>query len=61
MISTTSAPPGTQRCWGSFTHAELENAESRVLAGFHFRFAIETGLNVGARSGVSPCGMHCGR
>jgi VCPO second helical-bundle domain len=51
MVSTTSAPSGTQRCWDSFTQAELENAESRVLAGFHFRFAIETGVKVGRQVG----------
>ncbi len=51
MVSTTSAPSGTQRCWDSFTRAELENAESRVLAGFHFRFAIETGIKVGRKIG----------
>jgi len=51
MVSTTSAPSGTERCWDSFTQAELENAESRVLAGFHFRFAIETGVKVGRQIG----------
>jgi hypothetical protein len=51
MVSTTAPPPATQRCWRTFTHAELENAESRVLAGFHFRFAIETGVNVGRKVG----------
>jgi PAP2 superfamily len=51
MVSATSAPPGTQRCWASLTHAELENAESRVLAGFHFRFAIQTGIEVGRKVG----------
>ena len=51
MISTTSTPPGTERCWHSFTQAELENAESRVLVGFHFRFAIETGVDVGRKIG----------
>jgi hypothetical protein len=51
MTSTTSTPPGTERCWDSFTQAELENAESRVLAGFHFRFAIETGVHVGHKIG----------
>lgn len=51
MVSTTSAPSGTERCWDSFTQAELENAESRVLAGFHFRFAIETGIKVGRKIG----------
>jgi hypothetical protein len=47
MTSTTSTPPGSERCWDSFTQAERENAESRVLVGFHFRFAIDTGLKVG--------------
>jgi hypothetical protein len=51
MVSTTSTPPGTQRCWFSFTRAELENAESRVLVGFHFRSAIETGVEVGRKVG----------
>jgi hypothetical protein len=51
MTSTTSTPPGTERCWDSFTQAELENAESRVLAGFHFRFAIDTGVHVGRKIG----------
>ena len=51
MVSTTSTPPGTQRCWLTFTRAELENAESRVLVGFHFRFAIETGVAVGRKVG----------
>jgi hypothetical protein len=51
MVSTTSTPSATQRCWNTFTQAELENAESRVLAGFHFRFAIETGIKVGRKIG----------
>ena len=51
MTSTTSTPPQTERCWDSLTQAELENAASRVLAGFHFRFAIETGVNVGRQIG----------
>ena len=51
MVTTTSTPSGTPRCWESFTQAERENAESRVLAGFHFRFAIETGLRVGRKIG----------
>jgi hypothetical protein len=56
MVSTTSAPPGTERCWDSFREAELENAESRVLAGFHFRFAIETGVKVGRKVGQFAMG-----
>ena len=50
-VSTTSTPSGTARCWESFTQAERENAESRVLVGFHFRFAIETGIDVGRKVG----------
>ena len=59
MVSTTSTPAGTQRCWNSFTRAELENAESRVLAGFHFRFAIQTGIEVGRQVGRFAMRMRC--
>ena len=51
MVSTTSLPAGSARCWDSFTQAELENAESRVLVGFHFRSAITAGVEVGRRLG----------
>jgi hypothetical protein len=51
MASTTSVPTGSERCWDSFTQAELENAESRVLVGFHFRSAITTGVKVGRHVG----------
>ena len=51
MASATSTPPGSTRCWHSFTEAELENAESRVLVGFHFRFATVTGIDVGRKVG----------
>ena len=40
MVSGSSTQAGTERCWRSFTEAELENAESRVLVGFHFRFDV---------------------
>jgi hypothetical protein len=51
MASSSSTPAGTERCWQSFTEAELENAESRVLVGFHFPFACEAGMNVGRQVG----------
>jgi hypothetical protein len=51
MGSTTATPAGTERRWASFTQAELENAESRVLVGFHFRFACVTGVQVGRKVG----------
>ena len=56
MGSTTATPAGTQRCWTSVTQAELENAESRVLVGFHFRFACETGVKVGRKVGKFAIG-----
>lgn len=49
MNSTTAKPAGTQRCWETFTQAEHENAESRVMVGFHFRFACDTGVDVGRK------------
>ena len=57
MGSTTVLPAGTQRSWTSFTQAELENAELRVMVGFHFRFACVTGVEVGRKVGLTaiPC------
>jgi hypothetical protein len=51
MTSTTAVPAGAERCWNSFTQAEVENANSRVMAGFHFRFATTTGVQVGRNVG----------
>ncbi len=51
MSSTTAVPASAERCWNSFTDAELENASSRVLVGFHFRFAATTGVEVGRKVG----------
>jgi hypothetical protein len=51
MGSATASPTDSRRCWRSLTEAELENAESRVLVGFHFRFACDTGVKVGRKLG----------
>ncbi len=51
MTSTTSVPASAERCWNSFTEAELENARSRIAVGFHFRFACTTGVQVGRKVG----------
>ena len=56
MGSTTATPAGTQRSWTSFTQAELENAELRVMVGFHFRFACVTGVQVGRKVGKFAIG-----
>ena len=44
-LSADSANP--VRSFRSFSEAARENAESRIMAGIHFRFAIETGLTLG--------------
>jgi hypothetical protein len=51
MTSTTALPGGSTRCWHSFTEAELENADSRVMVGFHFRTACNRGMQQGRRIG----------
>ena len=39
------------RSYDSFTAAEEENGESRILVGFHFRKAVEDGIVHGIRIG----------
>jgi hypothetical protein len=56
MVSMSSTPAGTQRCWRTFTQAERENAESRLLLGFHFRSACEAGVKVGRKVGKFAIG-----
>jgi hypothetical protein len=47
-MSTTTAPPGMPtRSFGSFDAAANECASSRVMLGFHFRYATDAGKNVG--------------
>ena len=50
---TTSGVPyaGTTRQYYSFSEAALENANSRVLAGIHFRASCLAGLWQGQRIG----------
>ena len=39
------------RSFPSFSAAAAENADSRVRAGLHFRFAVTEGLRLGSRVG----------
>jgi PAP2 superfamily protein len=52
-FSATAGPPyaGTTRLYSSFSQAALENANSRVLAGIHFRASCVAGLWQGQRIG----------
>ena len=51
MESTSSKPPGQKRSLTSFQQAAVENADSRVACGIHFRFATDEGLELGERVG----------
>jgi hypothetical protein len=47
-MSTTTAPPGMPtRTFSSFTAAGNECASSRVMLGFHFRYATDAGQTAG--------------
>jgi hypothetical protein len=49
MGSTTALPAHPVRSFTTFTRAANENADSRVRAGIHFRFATEQGKALGRR------------
>jgi hypothetical protein len=51
FASPTAMPTNPVRSFRSFSEAALENADSRVKAGLHFRFATEAGLELGRRIG----------
>jgi len=51
MTSTTAFPAGAVRSFKSFTQAANENANARVMAGIHFRFACEAGQMMGDKVG----------
>jgi hypothetical protein len=47
FASQSADPVNPVRTFRSFSEAARENAESRVMAGIHFRFAIDGGLALG--------------
>jgi len=49
--STSSATPGAARNFKSFLSAADENADSRVMAGVHFRFSCKAGQAMGDKIG----------
>ena len=51
MPSTTAVPAGALRRFNSFKEAANENADSRVRAGIHFRFACNAGQKLGDEVG----------
>ena len=52
FTTTSGAPfPGITRSYTSFSQAVLENANSRVYAGIHFRTACTEGMRMGEKIG----------
>jgi len=51
MESSSTKPAGKPRTLSSFEQAAIENADSRVACGIHFRFATEAGLAMGEQVG----------
>lgn len=49
--SVTADPLNLTRQYKSFRQAAIENADSRVMAGLHFRFSCEAGLVLGDNVG----------
>jgi hypothetical protein len=52
FTSTSGAPfAGITRSYTSFSQAAVENGNSRIYAGIHFRSAVEDGIAQGRRIG----------
>lgn len=51
MSSPTAIPAGSVRSFTGFRQAADENADSRVMAGIHFRFACTAGQELGDKIG----------
>lgn len=51
MGSPTAVPAGATRKFSSFSQAANENADSRVMAGIHFRFSCQAGQELGNKIG----------
>ncbi len=49
MTSVTASPPGTVRKYDNLDHAANDCADSRIMNGFHFRFATEEGKRQGRK------------
>lgn len=58
MSSPTAFPAGTVRSFNSFSQAAKENAESRIMAGIHFRFSCDAGLKLGSDIGLWTVNNH---
>jgi hypothetical protein len=58
LTSTTADPAHPTRSFTSFSQAAAENADSRVVAGIHFRFSCEAGQELGRKVGEWTVANH---
>ncbi len=58
MTSTTTDPAQPTRSFTSFSQAADENADSRVVAGIHFRFSCKAGQELGRKVGEWTVANH---
>jgi hypothetical protein len=58
MVSGSSVPAGSARCFKRFSEAAADNADSRVYLGYHFRFATTAGMRLGQRIGRVAVSQH---
>jgi hypothetical protein len=58
MTSPTAMPGNGARSFTGFRQAADENADSRVKAGIHFRFACDAGQEMGDKIGQWLLGNH---
>jgi hypothetical protein len=56
--STCTDPSPVLRSYTSFSQAEEENGLSRILVGFHFRDAVETGIKHGEKIGERAVNLY---
>jgi PAP2 superfamily len=61
FTSSTAVDPRQARTYRRFSEASIENADSRIRAGIHFRFAVDDGLVMGKQVGEQALGSQLRR
>jgi hypothetical protein len=61
FTSSSAEDPKLARAYRRFSDASKENADSRIRAGIHFRFAVDAGLEMGQRVGEHTVGSQLKR
>jgi hypothetical protein len=58
--STTALPANPVRSFNRLSTAAKECGESRIMAGFHYRFSVNAGARMGPRSPRESSARSCG-